>query len=51
MCVQLLPTGGKLLVSPSGGFRPIWRHDGKEIFYLSATGELMAAKVKRNGST
>jgi hypothetical protein len=41
----------KLLVSPSGGSRPQWRRDGKEIFYLSATGELMAAKVKQNGPT
>ena len=45
------PTGGELLVSPSGGVRPIWRRDGREIFYLSATGELMAAKVKQKGST
>lgn len=46
----ILPTAGKLLVSPSGGSRPTWRRDGKEIFYLSATGELMAAKVKQSGS-
>src|SRR6202035_1389793 len=45
-----LPTGGKLLVSRSGGSRPKWRRDGKEIFYLSATSELMAAKVRQNGS-
>jgi eukaryotic-like serine/threonine-protein kinase len=48
---SILPTGGKLLVSPSGGVRPVWRRDGKEIFYLSTTGELMAAKVKQNSST
>ena len=47
---SVLGTGGKLLVSTSGGLRPIWRHDGKEIFYLGATGELMAAAVKRNQS-
>ena len=44
------PTGGELLVSSSGGVRPIWRRDGREIFYLSATGSLMAAKVKQKGS-
>jgi eukaryotic-like serine/threonine-protein kinase len=33
-----LPTGGKVLVSSSGGSRPKWRGDGKEIFYLSPTG-------------
>ncbi len=43
-------SGGKLMVSTSGGFRPIWRRDGNEIFYLDASGELMAAKVKQNGS-
>jgi Tol biopolymer transport system component len=42
--------GGKLLVSGSGGSTPAWRHDGKEIFYLGASSELMAAKVKQNGS-
>ena len=47
---SIQPTAGKLLVSPSGGSRPEWRRDGKEIFYLSADGELMAAKVKQNGS-
>jgi hypothetical protein len=48
---SILPTGGKLLVSPSGGVRPVWRRDGKEMFYLSTTGELMGAKVKQNSST
>ena len=43
-------SGGKLLVSTSGGKQPIWRRDGKEIFYLDANGELMAAKVKQIGS-
>jgi serine/threonine protein kinase len=47
---SILPTAGKLLVSPSGGSRPEWRRDGKEIFYLNADGELMAAEVKQNGS-
>jgi Tol biopolymer transport system component len=27
-------SGEKLVVSTSGGSRPIWRRDGKEIFYL-----------------
>jgi Tol biopolymer transport system component len=42
--------GGKQLVSASGGSTPVWRGDGKEIFYLSANNELMAAKVTQNGS-
>ena len=48
---SVLPAGGKLLVSPSEGWGPKWRRDGKEIFYLSATGDLMAAAVKNNGSS
>jgi eukaryotic-like serine/threonine-protein kinase len=44
-------SGGKLMVSTSGGEQPIWRRDGKEIFYLDANGELMVAKVKQIGST
>jgi Tol biopolymer transport system component len=43
-------SGGKLMVSTSGGLRPIWRRDGNEIFYIDPSGELMAAKVKQNGS-
>jgi Tol biopolymer transport system component len=42
--------GGKLLVSAAGGSTPVWSHDGKEIFYLGASGELMVAKVKQHGS-
>ena len=43
-------SGGKLLVSAAGGTMAEWSHDGKEIFYLSANNELMAAKVTQNGS-
>ena len=43
-------SGGKQLISASGGSTPVWRGDGKEIFYLGADGELMAARVNQNGS-
>lgn len=43
-------SGGKLLVSAAGGSTPEWRHDGKEIFYLGADRELMAARVNQNDS-
>ena len=33
-------------VSPNGGGQPRWRGDGKEIFYLSPDGRLMAATVR-----
>ncbi|MCP5114590.1 MAG: hypothetical protein GY953_27495, partial [bacterium] len=37
--------GDKSLISPDGGSFPRWRADGKEIFYLSAEGALMAVEV------
>jgi eukaryotic-like serine/threonine-protein kinase len=43
--------GGKRQISPAGGDRPRWRKDGKEIFYVSGDGQLMAAEVAaRNGT-
>jgi serine/threonine protein kinase/Tol biopolymer transport system component len=41
--------GGKQQVSTSGGEDPIWRRDGRELFFLSE-GKMMAAEVKTNGS-
>jgi len=37
---------GKRQVSLSGGCQPLWRKDGKELFYLTLDGKLMAAEVK-----
>jgi eukaryotic-like serine/threonine-protein kinase len=42
--------GGKQQVSTSGGEDPIWRRDGRELFFLSE-GKMMAAEVKTNGSS
>ena len=41
------PTGGgsKTQVSRDGGDQPRWRRDGKELFYLSLDGKLMAVDV------
>jgi Tol biopolymer transport system component len=36
---------GKWQVSSGGGQEPKWRQDGKELFYLSADGKMMAAAV------
>ena len=45
--VQDFPTsGGKLRISSRGGTQPIWRGDGKELFYISADQKLMAVEVK-----
>ncbi|MFZ3329520.1 MAG: protein kinase [Candidatus Acidiferrales bacterium] len=36
---------GKWRVSTTGGEQPRWRGDGKELFYLSSDGKMMAAPV------
>jgi eukaryotic-like serine/threonine-protein kinase len=36
---------GKWQVSSAGGQEPKWRQDGKELFYLSADGKMMAVAV------
>jgi Tol biopolymer transport system component len=38
--------GGKWQVSTRGASHPRWRRDGKELFFLSADGKLMAVPVK-----
>ncbi len=41
------PTGDlKVPVSTDGGRQPRWRRDGRELFYLSPDGILMAVDVK-----
>ena len=37
--------GGKWLVSTNGGEFPVWRRDGRELFYRAADGKLMAVPV------
>jgi Tol biopolymer transport system component/tRNA A-37 threonylcarbamoyl transferase component Bud32 len=45
--VQPFPgPGGKWQISSSGGTMPVWRRDGKEIFYLGADRKLMAVPVR-----
>ena len=39
----------RVRVSTDGGFKPRWRRDGKELFYLSADGSMMAAKISVSG--
>jgi len=48
--VQPFPvTGGKDQISRDGGSQPVWRADGKELFYLRADGTLMAVPVDTIG--
>ena len=45
--VQTFPTHrGKWQVSTNGGSRSIWSHDGKELYFLSADGKMMAVEIK-----
>jgi Tol biopolymer transport system component len=45
--VQPVPaTGAKFQISISGGGRPRWRRDGKELFYESIDGKLIAVPIK-----
>jgi len=49
--VSPFPSGGEQhQVSTNGGERPVWRRDGKEIYYRS-TLRMMAVKVNEKGST
>ncbi len=41
---------GKWQVSRGGGGEPRWRRDGKELFYLSSEGKMMAVTVKTDGN-
>ena len=41
--LQTMPTGGaKYQISSAGGTQPQWRRDGKELFYISTDGKLVA---------
>jgi eukaryotic-like serine/threonine-protein kinase len=42
-------TGARWQVSTRGGAEPHWRGDGRELFYLSAEGSLMATDVSDGG--
>ena len=43
-------TNGKWQVSRGGGEEPRWRRDGKELFYLSSDGKMMAVAAKTAGN-
>jgi eukaryotic-like serine/threonine-protein kinase len=39
------PNGGRWMVSRGGGVQPRWRHDGRELFYISPDWTMMAVPV------
>jgi eukaryotic-like serine/threonine-protein kinase len=51
--VQAFPTGtARWQVSTGGGQYPRWRHDGRELFYMTSpsAGKMMAVEVKSSGA-
>ena len=50
--VQGFPVStGKWKISEDGGDQPLWRRDGKELFYLSLGGQLTAVSLTAGSST
>jgi len=50
--VTEFPSGqGKWRVSPDGGSLPRWRADGRELYYLSATNQMVAVPVRSSPTT
>ncbi len=43
---SLTVSGGRSQVSQNGGRQPRWRRDGRELFYLSADGNVTAAEIR-----
>jgi hypothetical protein len=49
--VQPYPSGGaKWQVSRGGGMQPVWRKEGRDLFYVSPERNLMAVQVKPEGT-
>ena len=44
-------SGGKWQISSGGGQQPLWRRDGKELFYLSSDDKLMSVPLKLNADS
>jgi Tol biopolymer transport system component len=43
--------GGQWQVSTAGGIHPVWRPDGRELYYIDPVGALVAAPVGVSGTT
>jgi Tol biopolymer transport system component len=43
------PNGGKWPISADGGVEPKWKRDGRELYYLSLDGKLMAVPINGPG--
>jgi eukaryotic-like serine/threonine-protein kinase len=50
--IQPFPSGaGRWQVSTTGGSRPNWRKDGKELFFISTDRQMMAVDVSQKGAS
>jgi dipeptidyl aminopeptidase/acylaminoacyl peptidase len=45
------PTGGQRQASTTGGVYPVWRRDGRELYYLNPEGAMMAVPITVIGAT
>jgi Tol biopolymer transport system component len=43
--LQKFPSGPRVAVTTNGGFHPVWRPDGKELFFIAPDGKLMAVPI------
>ena len=43
--MPFLQGSGKCLVSTAGGHFPLWRRDGKELFYISLDNKIVFAEI------
>src|SRR5205807_7944069 len=43
------PTSGRFQISRAGGAQPLWRGDGRELFFLSSDSKMMAAAIEATG--
>src|SRR5262249_34394620 len=48
---DLATAGGQWQISIEGGTFPVWRPDGKELYYLNSAGAMMAAPITLTGTT
>jgi Tol biopolymer transport system component len=49
--VAVAAAGGQWQVSTAGGIFPVWRPDGKELYFINPAGAMMAAPIAVTGST
>ncbi len=45
------PTGARVTVSRDGGAQPLWKADGRELYFLGRDGLLKASAISVNGTT